>query len=432
MPLRRASWTALALAAALIAAPPAASPAGATQEFRFEGTAFEPPGGGWVVNPDTRPGIWQAQRRFEEGRDRGAALIQVARPIPAFEGPFDAVFTRLAASIPGLERERPTMRGEGVTAAGHRIRHESRCCTRRNDVSIGTETVGISDGRRHAVLMLVSMGLRGDSARKARADFDAFVRSFRLDAAEPSATLAPPEGAGGLEGTFTHLSTGVMPNAFGGIDFRAENEVRVFDKGGLYSRAVPSGEEDVAAHCRRVPADCGTYRLIGGGMLRGPDRIEFRDMTSRYGLIEVKEKPFARDGENLRIGGDAHRRVPPLPRGTVFDGTWRYFFASSGSTAFSSGSVAVERLLTLSRDGRFRRTGFTGASSSNEAGGGRTGFTSGRERPAESGRYEAEGYRLTLVGDDGRRESFSLILPDPGKDGLLVIDGNNYLRRDGK
>jgi hypothetical protein len=195
---------------------------------------------------------------------------------------------------------------------------------------------------------------------------------------------------------------------------------------------VPAGDEDVPAHCRRVPADCGSYRLLGAGMLRGADRIEFRDMTRRYGLIEVEEKPFAREGEDLRIDGTTHRRVPPLPRGTVFDGTWRYFFASSGSTAFSSGSVAVERLLTLTRDGRFRRTGFSGASSSNEAGGARTGFTSGRERPAESGRYEAEGHRLTLIGEDGRRENLSLVLPEPGRDGLLVINGDNYLRRDRK
>ncbi|WP_458094543.1 hypothetical protein [Roseomonas sp. WA12] len=406
-------------------------PARAAPEFRFEGTAFEPPPG-WTANPNARPGIWQVQRRFEDGRDRGAASIQLARPIPAAAGEFDAVFGRLAGSVQGLEDKRPTARGEGVTAAGHRIRYDTRCCARRNDVSVGTETVGISDGRRHAILMLVTMGLRRDAARQARADFDALVRSFRLNEADSPTAFAPPEGAGGLEGSFTHLHTGLTPNVFGGIDFQSENRIMVFDRGGLYSRVVPAGDGGVPAHCRDKPADCGTYRLLGGGMLRGADRIELREMTGRYGLIEVAEKPFAREGENLRIDDAVHRRLAPLPRGTVFNGTWRYFFASSGSSAAGSGSVAVERVLTLTRDGRFRRTGFSGASSTVETGGGRTGVTTGRDRPAESGRYEAEGYRLVLVGDDGRRETFSLILPDASGDALLVIDGDNYLRRDRK
>ncbi len=386
-----------------------------------------------MVNPNARPGSWQVQRRFEAGRDRGAALIQMARPIPASESDFGTVFTRLAASIPGLETERPMTRGEGVTASGHRIRYETRCCTRRNDITIGIETVGISDGRRHAVLMLVSMGLRGGAARQARANFDALVRSFRLNAAETPALLVPPEGAGGIEGTFTHLRTNLMPNPFGGLHIRVENEVRVFDRDGLSSRIVLAGEKNVAVHCRTKPPDCGTYRLLGGGLLRGAGRIEFGDMTLRYGLIEVKQHPFAREGEDLRIDGQTHRRLPPLPRGTRFEGSWRYLFASAGSTAFSSGSVAVERVLTLARDGRFRRTGLTGASSSTEAGGNhRAGFTTRGDHPAETGRYEAEGHRLTLIGEDRRREILNLILPEPGKDRLLVIDSDNYLRRDGR
>jgi len=403
----------------------AARPAGATQEFRFEGTAFEPPGG-WDPVPNLRPGVWQIQRTIGEGRDRGRAAIQVSRPIPASQGAFDAVFEHLAGGVTGLEERRPTGRGAGVTAAGHRIRHESRCCARRGDVSVGIDTVGISDGRRHAILVLIGFGLRGDAARRARADFDALVRSFRLDAAEPPAALTPPPGAGGLEGTYGYLRTGITPNAFGGTDFRADNEVRVFDRGGLFSNAVPPGGRDVPAHCRATPTDCGTYRLLAGGT-----RIELREMGPRYGVIGTEEHPFARDGEGFRIDGLAHRRVPPLPRGTVFDGTWRYFHASSGSTAFSSGGVSSERILTLSPDGRFTRTGSGGVTTTSEAGGARTGFAAGRARPAEAGRYEAEGYRLILTGEDGRREDLSLVLPDPGSRALLVIDGDNYLRRDG-
>ena len=72
----------LAIMAALLAA----TLAHAWQEFRFEGTAFEPPDG-WSANPDARSGLWQVQRRSEVGQDRGDALIQITRPLPASEGP---------------------------------------------------------------------------------------------------------------------------------------------------------------------------------------------------------------------------------------------------------------------------------------------------------------------------------------------------------
>lgn len=157
-----------------------------------------------------------------------------------------------------------------------------------------------------------------------------------------------------------------------------------------------------------------------------------RDVGARFGIVEVEEKPLARDGEDLRIGDDLHRRVPPLPRGTAFEGTWRYLFASSGNGAFNSGSVSVERVLTLTRDGRFRRTGFAGVTSTVEGAGGTTGVTAGRQRPMESGRYEAGGYALELVGEDGRRERLSLFRPDRNSDGLLIIGGGNYLRREAR
>ena len=43
----------------------------------------------------------------------------------------------------------------------------------------------------------------------------------------------------------------------------------------------------------------------------------------------------------------------------------------------------------------------------------------------------AQGYRLVLRGDDGTEQALSLFRPG-GQDGnkLLVIDGDNYLRRD--
>ncbi|MFC0407308.1 hypothetical protein [Roseomonas elaeocarpi] len=409
---------------------PPAPAAAATEQARGESRFTVP--AGWSGGPQAN-GTWLGRRDFTGERgQRGSALIQVARPISHAAGPFETVFAQLAASIPELAKERPTTKGQGVTVNNHRIAYDHRCCGRRNGVSLASETVAIDDGTNTHVMMLVTLGLRGDDARAAWADFDALVRSFRPRATDRAFALEPPAGAGGLDGVFSHLSTGIRPNAFGGTDFYADNEVLVFDPKGLFSHAIPSGTQDVAAHCREEPTDCGTYSLAGGGLLGGAERIEMREVGHRFGIMENETQPLRRDGGNLRIGETLHQRVPPLPSDTRFNGTWRYFFASSGTGAFSSGGVASERLLTLTPDGRFRRTGFTGASSTNEVGGGTTGFTAGRERPAESGRYEAAGFRLTLRGDDGREEVLSIFRPDGSDDGdkLLVIDGRNYLRQD--
>jgi hypothetical protein len=101
-------------------------------------------------------------------------------------------------------------------------------------------------------------------------------------------------------------------------------------------------------------------------------------------------------------------------------------------TATSSGSVASSHTLTLRRNGTFERTGWSGASMMNEIGGSRSGVTTSGNRPGASGRYKLSGYRLDLTDADGRTESMSIFEPDKASDGLLVINGNNYLKDDGR
>ncbi|MET0208469.1 MAG: hypothetical protein ABW220_05475, partial [Burkholderiaceae bacterium] len=162
----------------------------------------------------------------------------------------------------------------------------------------------------------------------------------------------------------------------------------------------------------------------------GATKIEMRAVADGFGTIEVETKPFARKGDDLLIDEGDYRLLKPFPAGTTLNGTWRYFFASSGTTALSSGSVSSERILTLASDGTFRRTGWSGASVTSDAGGGTTGLTTGSARPAASGRYKISGHMMTLTGDDGRTEQLSVFAPDRGSDKLLVIDGSNYLKRE--
>ena len=202
----------------------------------------------------------------------------------------------------------------------------------------------------------------------------------------------------------------------------------MFDRSGLMSRVVPPAAQDVPAYCRDEPFDCSTYRLLGGGFFSKPDHIETIEASSRYGILTRTNETFAHDGDGLKIGGLTYRHLPPLPKGTRLSGSWLYTYAAAGSMAMSSGGIAIQRGLSLGSDGHFSRTGWSGVSTTNESGGTTTGFTSSHKAPAQSGRYEIDGYHIILTGDDGTAETMVLFEPD-GSDKLLTINGDNYLKQ---
>ncbi|ONG48209.1 hypothetical protein BKE38_22215 [Pseudoroseomonas deserti] len=404
----------------------AATPAPAATPQEFGGMRFEI-AEGWTRR-DARDGVI-LQRSYvttdSRGRRKtGTALIQLSVAKPAQGAPLPAAFAQfIAAGLPELTRERPLIKGQGITTNGHAIIFEERCCGRRNDVSLSGNFVGIGTPAGYHFSQLVMMNMERDQRREAEAQYEAMIRSLLLAPDDEPFRLTPPRGAGGLDGIYSYLDTGIRPNAFGGTDFYADNNITVFDPSGLYSTEIPKDGMTLQAHCAATPSDCGFYRLAGS-------QIERLEVRRGYGVLERDSDDFARNGDDLKIGSRDYRRIPPIPAGTRLSGTWRYFFASVGTGAFSSGSVAVERHLQLTPDGRFTRSGFSGASMTNSIGGSTTGVTTGSDRPVTAGRYEIDGYRLTLIGDDGAREVQSIFMADRGSDGLLVINGNNYLKQE--
>lgn len=388
------------------------------------------PASGWKVTL-TKGGML-FQKEFspdEDNRRKGVAVIQVSGPVSATPDDFDRNYQTVVGGVDGMAEERPMRKSDGVTVNGHRIRSDFRCCVSVKGVSVGQRTVGIGSDTSQMMLAFITLGLRGEAEDAAAADFAALVRSLKLSTDDKGFELIAREGDGGLDGVFTHLDTGLRPNAFGGTDFFSESTVTVFDPSGLYATEIPRGG-DIQAHCRAEPTDCGLYALKEGGLLSAPKSIEMRAVADDIGTIESETKPFTQDGDDLVIDEGEYVRLPPFAEGTTFSGTWRYFFASSGSTAVSSASVASERILTLGDDGTFTRTGWSGTTGSNETGNGNVGFTTSAKRPAASGRYEVEGYGITLTGEDGATERLSLFAPDGDSDKLLVIDGSNYLKQD--
>lgn len=377
---------------------------------------------GWEKK-ESGPGLFLTREYAEtDETSQAAAMIQIL-PLSGPPEGFDVGFAQMVGLMEEFVGEDPMVDSAGTTGAGHQIRTEYRCCEYRNDVSMGQTVAGVSAGNEQVFAAMVFMNISSDHQEVADLDFEALVRSIRFDG-DDDASLTPQNGDGGLDGVFTHLEFGVMPNMFGGMDFNSDSEITVFHPNGLFSTAIPTGGISLEAYCAATPTDCGTYRLVGGGWFGGASEIEMRSVVDGYGVIETETLSFAKDGDDLKINDGDYYRLPPFDNGTTFDGSWTYMWASSGTSAMSSGSVAVQRTLVLRPDGRFERDGWSGASTTGYAGG----VTVSSDRPASAGRYTVSGYELTLTGDDGSQEVLSIFAPDRDDDGLLVINGANYLK----
>jgi hypothetical protein len=351
-----------------------------------------------------------------------SALIQIVTVDNAQPQSLAANLSEMVAGIPELAGEDPMTESEGVTVNGHPIRVEMRCCDHSRDVSISQTVAAIAGERDQVLAALVIINTRSDHEDAADAEYEKLVRSIRFEG-DDNTQLLPVAGDGGIDGVYTHLATGLMPNVFGGLDFTVDNEIAYFAPDGLMSDTLPPNG-DLAAHCEANPTDCGTYKLTGGWF--GASEIEMHRMSDAFGTVEVETVSFARKGDDLALGEEDYFRIPAFEDGTTFDGTWTYTYASSGMTATSSGGIAIERTLRLSPDGTFTRDGWSGASSTFETGG----VTTSSDRPASEGTYSVSGYTLTLKGDDGTEEQLSIFAPEKDSDDLLVIGGSNYLKED--
>ncbi|KKB79767.1 hypothetical protein VW35_04465 [Devosia soli] len=411
--LRPLGLVALALAACL--------PASA-KEMTLGGAVFDVPDG-WEKQDDAE-GILLV-RSFPETEDteQAAAMIQLLN-IKGAPASLDANIAEMVSWVDGMYEEDPMVDSAGTTLHGHSIKVEYRCCSYSSDVPMGQTIAGVAAENEQLLAGLIFVNTSSDHQDEADEAFEALVRSVRFkgDSAEG---MKPQAGDGGLDGVFTHLDTGLMPNAFGGLDFNSESEIMVFDPDGLFSSAIPAGG-DMETHCAANPTDCGTYKVSGGGWFGGARQIEMRSMVDGYGVIETETLPLEKSGNDLKIDGGDYFRLPPFDNGTTFDGTWTYTWASSGMTATSSGGVAVERTLVFKPDGTFTRRGWSGGSSSGDMGG----VTVSSKRAGSSGTYEVSGYQLVLTARNGTSETLSIFAPDRDDTDLLVIDGANYLKQD--
>lgn len=390
---------------------------GLAAERKLPGLTFQTPAsGGWTEKqyPD---GI-VLQKSFTYERRKGGALLLVgAKPM---SGDFNAEYQKVANGLDQLKSEEPMAERTGVSTFGHPMRSEIRCCG-DDGPSVASTLVAFNPPGFFVYVQLVEINLEDEDEDAMEAEFEAVIDTLDFAGLGRRPPL-PPYSADGatLAGLYSNSEGTLMPNPFGGLDYVVNTTTYFFDGSGLYADVPPYGAADLPSFCAKSPSECGTYTVNGS-------QITMNAVSDKYAMVTTDTDELELEDGGLNIGGRNFYKVEPLSD-LKLDGTWTYFWASSGSTATSSGGVSSTRTLKLTSDGRFARSGYTSATSTNETGGSTTGVTVGGGKPEQTGTYKIDGYTLTLTFDGGGEELSSLYMPDKNDIDLLMIDGNAYLR----
>jgi hypothetical protein len=352
---------------------------------------------------------------------KGNALIAIGKPANEAGRPEQAIAAmvdQLKTSLKGATR---LVQGDGENANGAPMRYETWIFNQ--PVSTGV-FVAVAPPNRVHVFNNMLINLDSDASKAAQAEFDDVVRTVKLDGADKGFRLEPEAGAGGLEGLYTHFHFGLVLNGFGGMDTSSEMQVLYFERDGLFSREPPA-EDNLRAFCAGPSRPCGTYSLKSSAAAK--EQLELRD-AGKFGMFARSTAVLRKGDETLTIGADEWKKIKPA-HDLRLDGHWEYFTASSGTTAYSSGSFFNSDSITFTRDGRFIRSGGSGVSSSQTVGN-TTGFVNANTpRPEQKGTYVINGYALTLTQDDGTVRRLSFFTSDEKKLDLLVINGLNYTHK---
>lgn len=295
-----------------------------------------------------------------------------------------------------------------------------------------------------AVEVLVYLSTAGGAARYEReAELAAFVRELRYASAKDPIRdpLEPRASTRRLD--LIAYSTGLlnMPNSFGGMDIEFTVNYHVFAPNGRYSRVVPDDgritEIDWKKFAEERPTKVGVYEIQRGASSEGDSRKarlvirtqdEFGFVKETEGEVTY-EVPVAGQAalipSELRVRGASQSLLYPL-ESTRLRGRYHHSHVSSGSSVTSSGSSVRTRTITMKRSGTFETTRFFSASFSLENSDSRTSGVTSSKPPATTGKYQLEGYTLTLNFDDGRVLSRFCHPVSDKDDSMLLINGAPY------
>jgi hypothetical protein len=391
-------------------------------------TALSGPGqvgdASFTVPATWRPGKATATealyQRPTKDRDEVQIIVFEQKPM---QGDFKTSF---AATVRGLFPGKPPELKyiyPAITRTGLPAFHVRDGSQLRSGKSAALRAVGMQlPGNQIFVIMLLSTDHYG-GLYDAEKDLTAVVSSLTFRTQNGVRPWDPlvNHGSGNATGVYWYSTITNMPNAFGGMDTRAERKYVVLLPGGRAYRDLPSGghvlDMDFAGLCRdpKKANDCGSYDLQGS-------TVKFR-WPDDFGLMAESTGSYIA-GRSLESEGSKYNYVGPVNGELKLNGRYRSFFASVGQTAFSSNAVSSEKFITFTPDGRYQKQGFTGASFSNT---GAQGTVGGKHAPTQ-GTYQISGYTMVLQPMNGPPESYTVVFEEQGPHpGAVFIDDEAYL-----
>jgi hypothetical protein len=332
---------------------------------------------------------------------------------------FPGAVRRLFPGVPPkLEHIYPAVTRTGLPA--FYVRDGSRLNGRNKSAALRAVGVGLPNNQL-LLVMLISTDSYA-SLNDAEKELTAAVSSLTVRTQSGAATWNPQTngGNGKASGLYWYNTLTVMPNAFGGMDTRAvRNYVVLLPDGHAYAELPEDGhvlDMNFGAACQKHPDECGSYSVQGS-------TIQFR-WPDDFGLTQETSGAWA-PGRSLETKGQKYSAIAPV-RDLKIDGRYRSFFASVGSNAGGSTAVSSEKFITFTRDGRYQKQGFSGATFTNSNAAG----TFGSKRGVDAGTYRIDGYTMLLKSQTtGQTESFSIVVDEEGaaKPKALFINDDAYL-----
>jgi hypothetical protein len=392
------------------------------------GDASITPTAGWSVSKSTPDQVTLQKTMVTKLRSStGDARLVVLLSMQPMQGGLDQSFAAaVRRNFPGPPLELKYI-NKGVTRGGQQARvvRDGGRMNLPGNPRARIRAVGIAapDGR----MLLAMILMRSDwesLMSKADDEFEAMIASLRFSS-QPESTLwsfdRPQKGGGGQSGLYWANALINMPNAFGGMDLRAERYyVILMPDGRAYNDLPEDGhvqDIDINAACQKKPKKCGTYQISGGS-------IQFK-WYDDYGLVEESQSPWVQGEKgSFNTRGHDYRRILPV-HGLRVNGKYTSTFASVGSIGTQSTSVVSEKYITFTPDGRYQKSGFSGGSFDNSNAAGT--FTS--RKGVQAGTYSIDGYTLTLTPTGSAPELYSVIFEDPTPSPKAIfINDDGFLR----
>lgn len=114
-----------------------------------------------------------------------------------------------------------------------------------------------------------------------------------------------------------------------------------------------------------------------------------------------------------------------LPKGFTLNKTYRSVGGTGNLALGGTSAVLVWSNLSFERNGTFSSGGGSGATSESSGGGTKSSVVTSSRRAPQQGRYEIDGYTLTLRYADGRSER-RMIVTDRANPSVIWLDGDGY------